>query len=87
MIRLQLLTAGGCSHCAEAKKILQEVKPDFPDLEIEEINMTTPKGKEMLSKFMVMSAPGVIINGELFAQGGLKKAKLVEKLKLNSLRN
>jgi len=66
---------------------LQEVKSDFPDLEIEEIDMTTPAGKEMLSEFMVMSSPGVIINGELFAQGGLKKAKLVEKLKLDSLRN
>ncbi len=80
MIKLQLLTSIGCGHCAEAKKVLEEVKPDFPDLQIEEVDMTTEAGQEMLGKYMVMSSPGVIINGELFAQGGLDKEKLIEKL-------
>ncbi len=79
-MKLQLLTSSGCGHCAEAKKILEEIKPDFPELEIEEVDMTTDEGQEMLGKYMVMSSPGVIINGELFSQGGLDKAKLVEKL-------
>ncbi len=81
MIKLQLLTNMGCSHCAAAKVTLDEVKADFPNLEVEEVDMTTPEGQEMLGKFMVMSSPGVIINDELFAQGGLDKDKLVEKLK------
>ncbi len=81
MIKLQLLTTVGCSHCAAAKVVLEEIKPDFPNLEIEEVDMTTPEGQELLAKFMIMSSPGVIINDELFAQGGLDKEKLIEKLK------
>lgn len=80
-MKLQFLTMPGCSHCAEAKKIIEEIKPDFPDLEIEEIDMTTPEGQELVQKHGIMSSPGVIIEGELFSTGGLDKEKLIEKLK------
>ncbi len=80
MVKVQLLTSIGCSHCAHAKEVLKEVSEQYPDLEVEEIDITTDKGQEMVSKYMVMSSPGVIIDGELFSQGGLEKDKLISKL-------
>ena len=60
---------------------LEEIKPDFPDLQVEEVDMTTPEGQAMIGKYMVMSSPGIVIDGELFSQGGLDKSKLIDKLK------
>ena len=81
MPKLQFLTMSDCHVCTQVKKIIEEVKPDFPDLEIEEIDMTTPEGQKMIQKYGIMSSPGIIIEGELFSTGGVNKEKLVEKLK------
>ncbi len=81
MIKIQLLTMVGCGHCAEAKKILDELKQDYELLDVEEVDITTDKGQEMIAKYSVMSSPGVIVNGELFSQGGLEKEKLVDRIK------
>lgn len=82
MIKIQELSTPGCSHCAEAKKILEEeIKPNFLDVEIEYIDMLSEEGQKMVQKYSIMSLPGVIVNGELFSVGGLDKNKLVEKIK------
>ena len=80
-MKVELLTAPACTHCAEVKKILEEIKPDFPSLEVEEVEMTTPKGQEMIQKYQIMASPGIVINGELFATGGASKEQLVDALK------
>ena len=82
MIKIQEVTTPGCSHCAEAKKILkEEIKPAFPDVEIEYIDMLTEQGQKMVQDYGIMSSPGIIVNGELFPAGGLDKDKLIEKIK------
>lgn len=81
MIKLQFLTSEGCVHCAEAKRILEEIKPDFPDLEVTEVDMVTPEGQEMIGKYMIMSSPGIVINGELFSTGAVNRDEMVAKLK------
>lgn len=81
MAKLQFLTMPGCEHCAKGKKILDEVLPQFPNVEFEEIDMTTEKGQEMVQEYRVMSSPGIIIDGELFSSGCPDKEKLIEKLK------
>ena len=80
-MKIQFLTMPGCHNCELAKKILDEIMPDFPSMEIEEIDMMTPKGQELVQKYGVMSSPGIIINDELFSTGGVNKEKLIEKLK------
>jgi glutaredoxin len=82
MNKIQFLTMVGCHNCAEVKKIFDEVIPDFKDkVEVEEIDITTPEGQELVQKYGVMASPGIIINDELFATGGVDKEKLIEKLK------
>lgn len=80
-VKIQEVSAPGCSSCDRAKKILEEqIKPQFPDVEIEYIEMMSDEGQKMVQEYGIMSSPGIIVNGELFATGGLDKEKLVEKI-------
>ncbi len=81
MLKVQFLTIAGCHNCAEVKKSIAELKPEFSQLELEEIDMTTPKGQELVQKYQVMASPGIIINGELFSTGAVGKEKLRKKFK------
>ena len=81
-IKIQELSTSGCSHCAAAKKVLEEeIKPNFPDVEIEYIDMMSEQGQKMVQNYGIMSSPGIIVNEELFSVGGLDKNKLIEKIK------
>lgn len=82
-MQVQFLTMPGCHNCAEAKVILDQLKPEIPGMEVEEISMSDDKGQELVQKFTIMSSPGIIIDGELFSTGGVDKKKLEEKLKGN----
>ena len=81
-VKIQEVSALGCAHCARAKKILEEdIKPQFPGVEIEYVDMTSEESQKMVQQYGIMSSPGIIINGELFSAGSLDKNKLEEKLK------
>jgi len=79
-IVIQLVISPGCTHCAEVRKVLEELKPKYPQMQVEEIDATTEKGMELVVKHTIMASPGTIINGELFATGGINKDSLVRKL-------
>lgn len=82
MIKIQEVSAPGCSHCEEARQTLQkEIKSQFPEVEIEFIDMLSEQGQKMVQEYGIMASPGIIVNGELFSTGGLDKNKLVEKLR------
>ncbi len=82
MIKIVEITSPGCTHCAAAKKLLEEkIRPQFPDIAIEYISVTTPEGQALVGQYGIMSSPGVIINGELFSMGGLDEKKLIDKIK------
>jgi len=80
MIKIDFVTVKGCVHCAAALKVFEELKPQYPDMEVEEIDATTPKGSELVGKHGIFSSPGIIINGELFSTGGLNKGAFIKKL-------
>jgi len=72
----------GCHNCAAAKKIFNEILPEFKDkVEVIEIDITTPEGQELVQKYSVMASPGIVINDELFSTGGVNREKLLEKLR------
>ncbi len=78
---IQFLTMVGCHNCEAAKKIFDEVIPDYPNVEVKEIDITTEEGQGLVAKYAVLASPGIIINDELFSTGGVDREKLVEKLK------
>jgi len=72
----------GCHNCAAAKKIFDEIMPEFKDkVEVKEIDIASPEGQELVQKYSIMASPGIVIDGELFSTGGVSKEKLIEKLK------
>ena len=81
MNKVQFLTMVGCHNCEAAKKIFDEVLPDFPGVEVEEIDMATEEGQKLVQEYSVMASPGIVINGELFSTGGVNREKLIEKFK------
>lgn len=79
-IAIQLVSTPGCTHCEEVRKVLHEVKPQYPQMQIVEFDATNPDGLELVTKHGILASPGVIINGELFATGGINKGDLIKKL-------
>ncbi|MBI2024651.1 MAG: thioredoxin family protein [Candidatus Harrisonbacteria bacterium] len=78
-IKMTLVTKEGCVHCAQTKELLKKIGPEYPELEVKEVDMTTPEGQELIGKYSIMSSPGIIINDELFAMGGTTEKELREK--------
>lgn len=79
MIKIELLTMPGCGHCASAKETVKKVKDDFPDMMLEVIDVA--EHPEVAQKYMLMSAPGIVINGKLEFSGGVKEDALRKRLK------
>ncbi|MFZ5790095.1 MAG: thioredoxin family protein [Pseudomonadota bacterium] len=72
MIEVLFLTVPNCVQCAKAKKVIEKVQPDFPDMKVEYIDVT--EHPEILQKYPVMSSPGIVVNGSLEYTGGLNEA-------------
>jgi glutaredoxin len=82
MIKMELLTMPGCAHCAAAKEVIGRIKGDYPEMEVEIIDVT--EHPEASAKYMLMSAPGIVINGKLEFTGGVDEEVL--KKRLNELK-
>lgn len=78
MIKVELLTMPGCGHCAAAKETIEKIKGDFPEMEVEIVDVT--ENPEVAQKYMLMSAPGIVINGKLEFTGGVKEEVLRKRL-------
>lgn len=79
-INIQFVTVPGCHECAKAKKIFEELRPKYPNMQIEEIDAMSSKGIELVQKYGIFASPGIIINGELFSTGALNKDEFIKKL-------
>ena len=78
MIDVLFITVPGCAQCAKAKTVIEKVKPDFPDMRVTYLDAT--EHPEILQKYRIMSAPGIVVNGELAFTGGLGEAAFRELL-------
>ena len=78
---MQIVTSPGCQCCEDIKNYIKDVQKDFPDLEVEIIDVTTPQGQELAQKYTILAAPGIIINGKLEFSGETKEEDLRKKLK------
>lgn len=84
-VKLQELSAPGCQICKAFEEFWHSIEKDFPGVEYENIDITTPKGQELVRQHMIFSTPGIIINGELFSSGGFDRDAFIKKLKELSL--
>ena len=69
----------GCAHCGQVLKALHELEPEFPAMEIEEIDIISDEGQKLVTEHGIMSSPGVLIEGKLafFGPRSTKEIKAV----------
>ncbi len=75
-MKIQILTTPNCSGCNQVKKMLDE-----ENIKYESIDIT--KNPALLQKYLIMSAPGIVINNKLEFVGVPNKKELMKKLGKN----
>ncbi len=75
MTHITLLTKPHCGLCDRAKEILRYLSADF-EFTLTEIDQDSDEGRELAMRHIVLFAPGLIIDGELFGYGRVSKPKL-----------
>lgn len=87
MIKITLIRPDGCGHCVAVKKNIENLKIDYPEITLEEIDMISPEGMALVQKHHILSSPGILVNDEFFSMGGAKETELRQKLEeLNALK-
>ncbi len=79
MVKIEILTTPDCVHCGAAKRLLEKVKKDTPNVEVEIIDVT--EHPEFVQKYMLMSAPGIVIEGKLEFMGVPNEEELRKKIR------
>lgn len=79
MLKVTLVRPEGCAHCAQIKGTLEKLKKDYSELTVEDIDMLSDKGQEIVLKYQIMASPGILINDEFFASGGASEEQLRKK--------
>jgi glutaredoxin len=80
-IVLEELSSPGCTHCAAFKEFWDGEAVNWPNVKFTERSLLNPDGQEMVQKYQIFASPGIVINGELFATGGVDKVAFIQKLK------
>lgn len=79
MLKVTLVRPEGCAHCGQVKGTLEKLKKEYPELTLEDIDMLSDKGQELVQKYGIMASPGILINDEFFASGGASEGQLRKK--------
>ncbi len=78
-VKIELFTSPMCPHCPAAKRVVEEVIKEFPDVEVEYINVMENPQKAM--EYGIMAVPTIVINGEIEFIGAPTKEALIEAIK------
>ncbi|RMG92198.1 MAG: hypothetical protein D6706_17220 [Chloroflexi bacterium] len=75
MIKLQVYISDECWTCEETRRILADVSPDFPDVEIELLDLNNHHRPDT-----VFAVPTYLINGQIAFLGNPTRSELTQKL-------
>ena len=78
MAKIKILTTPDCGSCAKVERMLNELKVKYEVIDI-------TKHPEVLKKYPIMTAPGVVINGKLEFIGVPSKEDLKKKIKWKNM--
>ncbi len=73
MVKVQILSTPDCSGCAIVEKMLDDIGVSYEIIDI-------TKNPEILEKYPIMTAPGIVIDGNLEFTGVPKKEELKSKV-------
>lgn len=77
---LEELSSPGCHSCRIFEEFWRSIENQFPNVRYKNVSITSAEGMEMASQYMILTSPGIVINGKLFSTGGVDQEKLVSKL-------
>ena len=73
MAKVQILTTPECSSCKKVEEMLDRMKVKYQVIDV-------TKRPEILQKYPIMTAPGIVINGKLEFSGVPGEKELRKKL-------
>lgn len=73
MKKVLILTTPGCAGCVKVEKMLDELKVRYDVIDV-------TQAPDILQKYPIMSAPGIVINGKLEFTGVPEKDALKRKV-------
>ncbi len=73
-MQLQIFFTPGCIACLAMKILVNRIRPDYPELAVEEIDAAARP--LIVAQYRFRSAPGIAINGKLVARTHIKEAEL-----------
>lgn len=79
MSHITLLTTASCDLCEHAKAVLERISADI-EIDVEELDVTSDRGRGLAEEAGVVFPPGVLIDGEPFSYGRLSERKLRRRL-------
>ncbi len=74
MVTVQILTTPLCTSCAVVERMLDKMGVKYELIDI-------TKNPDILQKYPIMAAPGVVINGRLEFVGVPKERELAKKVR------
>ena len=77
-VRVTVLEAPACHHCADAKEALQQLSASFR-FTVDVIDVRSSVGQALAAEHRAAMSPLVLVNGRFFSHGRLPRRKL-EKL-------
>lgn len=79
MTRITVITRPDCHYCDDAKHLLQRLAPEL-GLEVETIDLATPRGRELAVASGMVFPPAILIDGSPFSYGRLSERRLRREL-------
>lgn len=77
-IKVDVITAPGCSKCVKAKETIEKVLQKQKNVAYKETSLID--NPDVAGKYGIMSTPAIIINGKLAFEGNPGEEKLRKKL-------
>lgn len=81
MSKVLLITLQGCPHCEIVKKTLARLKSDYPTLQVEELDVHSAKGQELIKKYSITGAPAIFIDDQFIQQGEMSEEEFRKRLR------
>lgn len=76
MVKLQVYIREDCWTCAESRRIVAEIAPQFPQLSVELVDMETPNRPPN-----VFAVPTYVLNGRIISLGNPYRDDLRQEIK------
>lgn len=73
MAKVEILSTPGCASCKAVEKMLDEMNVTYEIIDV-------TQHPEMLEKYPVLTAPGIVINGKLEFSGVPDREELKKKI-------